>query len=64
MAALAAKEWDFPVQVSELIALESHVIKTLDWSLLYAGPLFYLERFLRIFGLDLATMDLESARVS
>lgn len=39
------------------------MIKTLDYDLLYAGPLFFLERYLRLFGLDMAMKDLESARV-
>jgi len=45
MAGLAKKEWDFDTTVEALISLERQVIKTLDWGLQFAGPLFFLERF-------------------
>ena len=53
MATLAKNEWEFDTKVHDLIALEARIIRTLDWNLLYAGPLFFLERFLRLFGLDM-----------
>lgn len=45
MAAQAMKEWEFDTDVAVLVHLESQIIKTLDFSLLYGGPLFYLQRF-------------------
>lgn len=52
MAALVLKEWEFEIVAADLIALESFIIRALDWNLLFAGPLFFLERFLRLFNLD------------
>lgn len=64
MAALAFKEWEFETAAPDLIALEAQVIRTLDWGLLFAGPLFFLERYLRLFGLDQAKHHYEAARTS
>ena len=49
--------------VPDLIALEKDVIKTLDWDLVIAGPLFFLERYQRIFGVDQEKLNYEATRV-
>ena len=52
MVRLVDKEWDYATNKEELIALETDVIRRLDWDLLIPSPIFFLERFQRIFGLD------------
>ena len=57
MIRLVNKEWNFSTTKEELVALEASVIKLLDWDLLIPGPLFFLERYQRIFGLDMERAD-------
>jgi Cyclin, C-terminal domain len=37
---------------SSLVALEETILKELEFSMHYAGPIPFLERFLKIMGLD------------
>ena len=53
MCRLVKQKWDVDVTRDQLIALEERVIKTLDFGLHYTGPLPFLERYLRIYNLDL-----------
>lgn len=63
MVRLVAKEWNFSTTKEELVDLETSVIKLLDWDLFIPGPLFFLERYQRIFGVDQENTDSDSARV-
>jgi len=49
---LVHKEWAFTTSREELIDLEANVLSLLDWDLITPSPLFFLERFQRLFGLD------------
>ena len=64
MIRLVAKEWNFQTTKEELVQLERDVIRLLDWELIIPGPLFFLERFQRIFGLDQEKSDQDAARVA
>ena len=63
MVRLVAKEWNFTTTRQELIELESEVIRELDWDLVRPGPLFFLERFQRVFFLDQERSDVAAACV-
>ena len=63
MVRLVAKEWNFSTTKEELVDLETSVIKLLDWDLFIPGPLFFLERYQRIFGVDQEHVDSDAARV-
>ena len=45
------------VSKSEFIALESRILTRLQFDLKYCSPIFFLERFQRLFGLDVEQKD-------
>ena len=53
MIRLITEEWNVSLTKQELINLEESVIKMLDFDLHYIGPIPFLERFQRIYNLDL-----------
>jgi hypothetical protein len=63
MVRLVNQEWGFTTAKEELIALEAEVISRLDWDLLIPSPVFFLERYQRIFGLDQEKEEHDSHRV-
>jgi len=64
MIALAESQWEFKLIHEELISLELDITKTLDFDLLFASALFFLERFQRLFSLDQTKDDSKEARVN
>lgn len=63
MVRLVAKEWNFETSKQEIVDMESSVIRTLDWNLVAVSPIFFLERYQRIFGVESEQTDMEAARV-
>ena len=53
MIRLITEEWNVCLTKQELINLEESVITMLDFDLQYIGPIPFLERFQRIYNLDL-----------
>ena len=60
MVKLIAHEWKVDIDVQELYDLEQSIIFVLDFDLRYEGPIFFLGRFLRIYGLDQVRQDKDS----
>ncbi len=52
MVRLVYREWNFHTTEKDMIALELSILHKLDFDLIQPSPLFFLERYLRIFGLD------------
>ena len=52
MVTLVKNEWDFSLDKEELVQLERQVMIVLNGDLLSITPIFFLERFQRIFGVD------------
>ena len=47
------EELDEPsVEKQDVIELEEKILKALEFQICYVTPILFLERFLRIFGLD------------
>jgi hypothetical protein len=63
MVRLIKSEYDFDTTKEELIYLERMIITLLDWDLHILTPIFFLERFQRIFGVDQEATDSNDARV-
>lgn len=63
MVRLIKSEHDFDTTKEELITLEQMVITLLDWDLQIVTPIFFLERYQRIFGVDREASDPSDARV-
>lgn len=63
MVRLVASEWNFETTKEEIIEMESQVIRLLDWDLSMVGPIFFLERYQRIFGVESERIDPDAARV-
>ena len=61
MAHLVKEEWGVDVSKKELIDLEDQVLLNLDFELHYVSPLPFLERFLRLYNLDLSPKQAECA---
>jgi len=57
MIRLVAQKWKFIVKKSEILDLEYDVNYKLDFDLHFAGPIPFLERYLRIFNLDQAKVN-------
>ena len=57
MIRLVSTEWNVTVTKKDLIDLEERVIRMLDFDLHYTGPIFFLERFQRIYNLDQTQRD-------
>ena len=52
MVRLVHKEWNFVTTREELIELETSIIHLLEFDLVVPTPLFFMERYQRILGLD------------
>ena len=52
MVRLVQKEWGIETTRESFVKLEEQIIHLLDFSFLKTGPLFYLERYLRLMNLD------------
>ena len=63
MVTLVQNEWNFQVEKAELVELERQVLTVLNGDLLTATPIFFLERFQRIFGVDQEKQDASDALV-
>jgi len=61
MAHLVKEEWGVEISKKELIDLEDRVLLTLDFELHHVSPLPFLDRFLRLYGLDLSPNQAECA---
>ena len=57
MVSLVETQWGVTVVKKDLIDLEEKIIKTLDFELHFFCPIFFLERYQRILGLDLEKED-------
>ena len=57
MVRLVKSQWDVPMTKLELVNLEERIIKSLDFELHFAGPVPFLERYLRVFDLDCIQSD-------
>ena len=53
MIRLVKSEWNVTLEKKDLIDLEEAIIKSLDYELHFSGPVLFLERYLRIYNLDL-----------
>ena len=63
MVRLIKSAYNFDTTKDELVHLECQVITLLDWDLLIMTPIFFLERFQRIFGVEQEKTDISDARV-
>ena len=63
MVRLIKSAYNFDTTKDELVQLERQVITLLDWDLLIMTPIFFLERFQRIFGVEQEKTDSSDARV-
>ena len=63
MVRLIKTQYNFDTSREELVQLEHMIITLLDWDLHIVTPIFFLERFQRIFGVDRERTDLNDARV-
>ena len=63
MVRLVEDEWNIQIGKQELIDLEESIIKTLDYELHYTCPIVFLERYQRVFNLDMECADEEAALV-
>lgn len=52
MVRLVLKEWRVVMNVENLIDLEEQLLRSLDFDLVETTPIPFLDRYLRIFGLD------------
>ena len=52
MVRLVKKEWDVTVENKDLVDLEEHIIRVLDFSMHNVSPLPFFDRYCRIFGVD------------
>ena len=52
MTRLLREQYDMTRKKQDLIDLEERIIRKLDFSLRDVSPIFFLERFFRIFGID------------
>lgn len=60
MVRLVKSEWNINLEKQNLIDLEEAIIKSLDYELHFTGPILFLERYLRIYNLDLTRTDREA----
>ena len=60
MVRLVKSEWNVTIEKQNLIELEEAIIKSLDYELHFTGPILFLERYLRIYNLDLVRTDREA----
>ena len=65
MIKLVKREWDFTVEgCKELVNLEEQIIRVLDFSMHNISPIIFLERYLRIFGVDCVWEDEDAMQIS
>ena len=64
MVRLVQSQWSVTIEKSELFNLEEKIIKSLDFELHFSGPIPFLERYLRMYNLDLASNDEEAFTIS
>jgi len=60
MVRLVKSEWNVDLEKQHLIDLEEAIIKSLDCELHFTNPVVFLERYLRIYNLDLVRTDHEA----
>lgn len=53
MLRLVKSQWNVKIVKQEVIDLEELIIKSLDFELRHDGPIPFLERYLRLYNLDL-----------
>ena len=53
MVRLVQENWNLQIFKQDLIELEERIIKTLDFDLRFTSPIMFLERYQRIYGVDL-----------
>ena len=63
MNRLLQQDYDVSVQTEDFLALERAVLNALQFDLQFVSPLLFLDRYQRIFGLDLESTDSDSAKV-
>ena len=63
MVRLVKKEWDVTVDNKDLINLEEHMIRVLDFSMHNISPLPFFDRYCRIFGVDDEQEDEDAKQV-
>ena len=63
MVRLMASEWNFETSKQEIVEMETEVIKLLDWDLMIVSPIFFLERYQRIFGVHQERTNKDDAQV-
>ena len=64
MCRLVDDKFDLKVDKQQLIDLEEQIIKVLDFSLHTASPITFMERYMRIFGVDQVGQDEDSDMLS
>ena len=52
MINLVKKKYSLNFDSSHLIDLETNILRTLDFDIRHTSPLFFLERYLRLFNVD------------
>ena len=53
MIRIVDQKWHVQVEKKDILDLEFNLITELDFDLQFAGPVPFLERYLRIFNLDM-----------
>ena len=64
MIRLVKSEWNVTLVKQDMIDLEEAIIKSLDYELHFISPVLFLERYLRIYNLDLIRSDREAHTLS
>lgn len=52
MLFLAAQSWNVEIKHAKLLAMESRIVLACNFDFKFDNPLTFLERFLRLYGLD------------
>ena len=63
MNRLLRHDYDVSVKTEDYLALERSVLNALEFDLQFVSPLLFLDRYQRIFGLDLEGEDTASEKV-
>lgn len=64
MVRLVKREWDVEIELSSLIDLEERMLRVLDLSIHNTSPIIFLDRYLRLFGVDNVEEDEDDRQVS
>lgn len=64
MVRLVDEQFELKVDKQSLIDMEERIIRILDFSLLTASPITFMERYMRIFGVDQVGKDEDADMVS